>query len=52
MTSLCVPPAAAARSPGPRRGPRGDLDSFAAFYSSDDLLEELPQLSQPEAEED
>ena len=37
---------------GPRRGPRGDLDSFAAFYSSDDLLEELPQLSQPEAEED
>jgi hypothetical protein len=37
---------------GPRRGPRGDLDSFAAFYSSDDLVEELPHLSQPEAEED
>ena len=52
MTSLCVPPAAAARSRAPGAGPGAISIRIAAFYSSDDLLEELPQLSQPEAEED
>ena len=37
---------------GPRRGPRGDLDSLEIYFGSGNLIEELPRLPPPVSEED
>ena len=37
---------------GPRRGPRGDLDSLEIYFGSGKLIEELPRLPPPVSEED